>query len=311
MSAFGRFLDPLLLERLSQLRLAARGVVEGGTAGVHRSPVRGASVEFRQHRIYSPGDEPRRIDWRVLGRTDRPFVKQYDAETNLRCLLLLDASGSMAYAGHGESKFDHAARLLASLAYLLLSNSESVGLCVVGETGDWLAPRGGTQQLSRILESLERAAPAGPSAVAPALHRAAGRLGRRSLVVVASDCMEQVDAFRGGLAHLRHDRHEVLLFRVLDRDEIEFPFRHWSRFRDLEGGGPRVCDPAIIRREYLKNFRSHAAALGQAARALGVESHNFITHVPLHRSLLQFLQKREATAAARQDRHDRDAAEGA
>src|SRR5665213_2457300 len=125
MSFVTRYLEPSLVERLNHLQLSARSVVEGSITGQHRSPVKGASVEFRQHRVYSPGDEPRRLDWRVLARTDRPYIKEYDEETNLRCVLMLDCSGSMAYAGAGESKFEYGAKMVASLAYLMLGQTES------------------------------------------------------------------------------------------------------------------------------------------------------------------------------------------
>src|SRR5688572_3398752 len=162
-----RYLEPALVERLNHLQVSARSVVEGAISGAHRSPVKGASVEFRQHRFYAPGDEPRRLDWRVLGRTDRPYIKEYDEETNLRCVLMVDESGSMAYgneagaasAGAGGasgaasagvsagSKFDYAAKLAASLAYLMLGQTESVGLSLFGDRLEqWLAPKAGTAQ---------------------------------------------------------------------------------------------------------------------------------------------------------------------
>src|SRR3954452_10693374 len=139
MTFVSRYLEPALIERLNHLQLSARQVVEGSISGLHRSPVKGASVEFRQHRFYTPGDEPRRLDWRVLARTDRPFVKEYDEETNLRCVMVLDRSGSMSYAGAGRSsKFDYAARIVASLAYLMLGQTESVGFALAGRRlEDW------------------------------------------------------------------------------------------------------------------------------------------------------------------------------
>src|SRR5438874_13488126 len=143
MTLVSRYLEPNLIERLNQLQLSARRVVEGSIAGLHRSPVKGASVEFRQHRPYAPGDEPRRLDWRVLARTDRPYIKEYDEETNLRCAILLDSSGSMAYAGQSgdSSKFEYASKLAAALAYLMLAQTESVGLGVFGRRIEsWLAP---------------------------------------------------------------------------------------------------------------------------------------------------------------------------
>src|SRR2546421_8144752 len=166
------------------MQLSARSVVQGGTMGPHRSPVKGASVEFRQHRFYVPGDEPRRLDWRVLGRTDRPYVKEYDEETNLRSVLMLDASGSMNYRGELGSKFDYATKLLASFAYLMLGQSESVGVTICShERDDWLAPHGGPTQLSRVVDALERSAPVGATGLPRAMHEVAERLERRGVGV--------------------------------------------------------------------------------------------------------------------------------
>src|SRR5688500_8506359 len=144
MNLVSRYLDPALIQRLNALQLSARRVVEGQTIGQHRSPLKGASIEFRQHRAYVPGDEPRRLDWRVLGRTDRPYVKEYDEDTNLRCVLMLDCSGSMAYGGKHGTKFDYACKLAASLAYLMLGQTESVGLALFrGRVEQWLSPHAG------------------------------------------------------------------------------------------------------------------------------------------------------------------------
>ena len=194
MNLVSRYLEPGLVERLNQLQLSARSVVEGSTIGLHRSPVKGASIEFRQHRFYVPGDEPCRLDWRVLGRTDRPYIKEYDEETNLRALLMLDCSGSMAYGGKAGSKFDFAARFAAALAYLMLGQTESVGLALMSrKVSEWLAPHGGPTQLSRVIDILERAAPTGPATLGNALHECADRLDRRALVIVLSDLHVPVD----------------------------------------------------------------------------------------------------------------------
>lgn len=292
-SLVSRYLDPALIERLNHLQLSARNVVEGATTGVHRSPVRGASIEFRQHRFYVPGDEPRRLDWRLLARTDRPYIREYDEETNLRCVLMLDCSGSMAYAGAGSSKFDYAARVVASLAYLMLGQTETVGLATVSADLDqWIAPRAGTPQLSRLIDCLERAAPRGPSALPQAMHAIADRLDRRALIVIISDFFVPVPPLRQGLAHLRHDRHEVVALQVIDRDEEDFPFRNWSRFRGLEGEAPEVAEPAIVRKTYLANFRRHADALRAACSTLQAELHRFHTDQPLVDSLTAFLNRR-------------------
>src|SRR3954469_9037659 len=179
----GRFLEPALVERLNQLQLTARSVVEGSTVGLHRSPLKGASVEFRQHRFYVPGDEPRRLDWRVLGRTDRMYVREYEEETNLRALIMLDCSGSMAYGKRFGTKFDYARRIVAALAYLMLGQTECVGLATFGRRGEhWLATPAPTKQPSRVIDLLERPAPPqAASSPQAAMHDVADRLGRRGL----------------------------------------------------------------------------------------------------------------------------------
>jgi uncharacterized protein (DUF58 family) len=301
MSFVSRYLEPNLIERLNHLQLSARSVVEGSIVGAHRSPVKGASVEFRQHRFYAPGDEPRRLDWRVLGRTDRPYIKEYDEETNLRCALMLDCSGSMAYAGQprgarrpaAEQKFEYAAKIVASLAYLMLGQTESVGLALFSaKLETWLAPRAGTGQLSHVIDALERAAPRGESRLGHAMNDVAERLGRRSLVIAVSDCFNPTARLREGLARLRHDRHETIVLQVLDRDEVDFPFRKWSRFRGLEGERARLVEPALVRKVYLDNFRRHRQELAETCRAIGAEFYSFVTDKPLIDSVTQFLHRR-------------------
>ena len=304
MSFVTRYLEPALVERLNHLQVSARSVVEGSITGAHRSPLKGASVEFRQHRFYAPGDEPRRLDWRVLGRTDRPYIKEYDEETNLRCALMLDESGSMAYGGRTGggagategvatgSKFDYGAKLVASLAYLMLGQTESVGLALFGErVREWLAPRSGTPQLSRVIDLLERAAPTGASDPGRAMQDVADRLGRRSLAIVVSDFYSPVPRLREGLARLRHDRHETLLLQVAHGDEVEFPFRRWTRFRGLEGERARLLEPAMVRKTYLDNFRRHRRELEETARAAGAQFYSFTTDKPLIDSITHFLRR--------------------
>ena len=294
MSLVSRYLDPPLLERLHSLQLSARSVVEGTTTGQHRSPVRGASVEFRQHRAYALGDEPRRLDWRVLARTDRPFVREYDEETNLRCTILLDRSGSMAYRGAGRPrKFDYAAKFVASLAYLMLKQTESAGLATFGARLEtWLPPAAGTPQLARVIDALERTTPAGASDPPAAMSELAERLGRRALVLIVSDFFADVAQVRRSLARLRHGRHEAIAVRILDDDEVEFPFTHWLRLRGLEGEGARLCEPALMRQRYLAAFNAHADALHAACRGAGVEFHTFQTGKPLAETLVGFLRHR-------------------
>jgi uncharacterized protein (DUF58 family) len=297
MSVISRYLEPALVERLNHLQLSARSVVEGSTIGSHKSPVKGASIEFRQHRPYVRGDEIRRLDWRVLGRTDRPYIKEYDEETNLRCVLMLDCSGSMAY-GEGSkwgSKFDYAARLVVSLAYLMLGQTESVGLCLFqNKIVNWLAPHTGTGQLSRVVEGIEKVTPKGESALSSALHKTADRLERRALIILISDLLVPSAQFKEGLAHLRHDRHEVIALRVLDRDEIDFPFRNWTRFKGLESERPNLCEPSLVRKTYTENQKRHAKELEEACRTLRAELQTFVTDKSLTDSLPAFLHHRLA-----------------
>ncbi len=295
------------MQRLNQLALAGRRVVEGATSGMHRSPVKGASVEFQQHRAYAPGDEPRRLDWRLLARTDRTYVRQYNEETNLRALILLDCSGSMEYAGMQrskraasslrESKFEYAAKLAASLAYLMLSQTESVGFAGAGEHAvRWIAPHSGTTQMARIIDALERSTPAGDADLQHRIHEIVGHLGRRSQVVIISDFFSPVRLLREALAHLRHRKHETIALRVLDRDELEFPFSNWTQFRGLEGETARLCEPAVMRRVYLDAFARHRRELEQSCRSAGVELHTLITDRPMVDSLVAVLKHRQAMA---------------
>ena len=293
MNLVNRYLEPAMIQRLNQLQLSARRVVEGTTTGTHRSSLKGSSVEFRQHRSYAPGDEPKRLDWRVLGRTDRKYVKEYDEETNLRCVLMLDTSGSMAYGRLPDNKFDYACRAAASLSYLMLAQTESVGMGTTGgKISRWLAPQSGSNQLSQIVELLGRSGPYGPANIGACLHELAERLERRSLVIVLSDLFCQVGEFREALAHLIHNRHEVIVLRILHNDEVQFPFKNWTRFRGLEAEKSRLCEPAMVRRIYLDQFHEHQSELRQAAASLGVEYQTFYTRTDLINSLTEFLRRR-------------------
>ncbi|HEY1683906.1 MAG TPA: DUF58 domain-containing protein [Tepidisphaeraceae bacterium] len=293
MMVINRYLDPATIQRLNHLHLSARRVVEGATTGSHRSALKGSSVEFRQHRFYVRGDELRRLDWRVLGRTDRPYVKEYDEETNLRCTLVLDASGSMAYGQLPDNKFDYASRMVAALSYLMLAQTESVGLATTTEKiTQYLAPQDGSPQLSRIVSALQRTVPNGPANLSASLHELAERLGRRSLVILISDFFTPLDPLKTALAHLAHHRHEIIALRILHHDERHFPFSYWTRFRGLESEPSRLCEPAMVRQIYLQNFHHHQTQLSQLFAGLHIESQNFLTRSDLIESLTHFLHRR-------------------
>lgn len=289
MTPLQRYLEPELLKRLSTLTVSARTVAAGVTTGHHRSPVKGSSIEFRQHRFYTPGDEPRRIDWRVLARTDRPYVREYEQETNLRCLLMLDSSGSMGYGEGGENKLLYARRAVAAMSYVMLSQTESVGLATFGGASQYLPPQAGESQLARVLDLLDRTVSAGPAGVGGAFSAVANRLSRRTLVVVLSDLFSEVDRVARGLARLRHDKHEIALLRVLHRDEIEFPFARWARMVGMEGEGARVVEPAVARDQYLGRFAAHRKQLSDACHRLGVPVYEWVTDQELGESVTSFV----------------------
>lgn len=285
-----RYLDPATVEQLNGLRATARRSAAGSLAGGHRGPLRGASVEFRQHRPYAAGDDPRHLDWRVLARTDRPVVREFDEETNLRCLLVVDAGGSMAY----RDKRDHAARLAAALGYLLLSAGESVGVAVAGSAGlrHWAPPAAGSAHLSAVLDGLDRAAPE-PAATdwQAAAVGVAGRLGRRAVVVLVTDALSPVADLRAALARLRHGRHAVTLLRILHDDELTFPFTTWTRLRGLSGDGSHVCDPATARAAYLANAAAHRRDLAAACVAAAADLHEFTTDDPVVPAVSRMLSR--------------------
>jgi len=283
-------LDPTTLSRYGHLALVARQLVEGFLTGAHKSPYKGASVEFAEHRQYYPGDEIRHIDWRAVAKTDRYYVKEYEEETNLRAHLLVDASGSMAYGG----KFDHARRIAASLAYLMLHQRDAVGLALHDtRLRAMIKPRANAKHLLRILTTLESARAEGETALAPLWHQIAGQIKQRGLVIILSDCFGDAATLLKALQHLRHRRHEVVLLHVLAPEEITFPFTKLTQFRDLEvAGHHRLVDPRAIRRDYLANFERFLAELRNACARCQVDYHLFRTDEPVDRALGLYLSRR-------------------
>jgi uncharacterized protein (DUF58 family) len=292
-------LDPTALARFGRLELVARLVVEGVMAGLHKSPFKGVSVEFAEHRQYGPGDEIRHIDWRAFGKTDRYFVKEYEEETNLKAYLVVDSSGSMAYAGRTASKFEHARRLAASLAYLMISQRDAVGLVTFDDAPRALIPpRAAPGHFAVLCKALEEARTGGEAPLGGILHALAGRVKRRGLVVVLSDGFGDLDDLTAALRHLRHRHHEVLFLHVLAPEEEEFPFRRPARFRDLERPGrqPRV-DPSALRAAYLERFRAFCEGLKERARGMDVDYHRASTAEPVEICLLNYLAARARRGA--------------
>ena len=254
---------------LQNLQLFARTVVEGFTTGQHASPHKGFSVEFRQHRPYVQGDEIRRLDWKVFGRSDRFYIREYDEETNLRATIVLDASGSMGYRGQkGVMKFDYARKLAASLAYLLMSQQDAVGLITFdSKVRDVIPCRTKITHLHLMLETLVKTEPGQDTSLAPVIESLAQRLKRRGLVILISDFFDDPAALLRSIGVLRKKGHEIIALQLWDRDEIDFPFGNWARFENLEDDEEfLLLDPATIRQRYIEVQKAFAEQLKDGFR---------------------------------------------
>ena len=291
--------DPTELRKYGGLTLVAKGVVEGFLTGIHRSPFKGFSVEFAEHRQYVPGDEIRHIDWRAFGKTDRYYVKEYEEETNLKAYLIVDASGSMAFRGakKAPSKFEYARQVAASLAYLMLHQADAVGLITHDtKVRALIAPKANPKHLLQLLRTLEVTVPGGDTSTAAAWDElAAHHLKRRGLVIILSDFLDDIDPMIRALQHLRHRNHEVMLFHVMAPEEMDFPYKRLTQFRHMElGGEKKVVDPRRLREDYLKNLAAFQTELRDRAGKLQVDYHLMRTDDPVANSLGIYLNRRMA-----------------
>ncbi len=287
-------LDPTALARFGRLELLARLVVEGVMAGLHKSPFKGFSVEFAEHRQYGPGDEIRHIDWRAFGKTDRYFVKEFEEETNLRAFLVVDSSGSMGFAGQTVSKLEHAKRMAASLAYLMIGQRDAVGLVTFDNLLRSMIPaRSAPSHFSVLSRQLEATQTGGEIALGGILHALAERIKRRGLVIILSDGFDDLDNLVSALRHLRHRHHEVLFFHILAPEEEEFPFRSPMQLRDLENHDRRLrVDPLALRAAYLERFHGFCQDLKERIRAMGADYHRASTAEAVEKTLLDYLSSR-------------------
>jgi uncharacterized protein (DUF58 family) len=292
-------LDPAVLDRLEGLALVARTVVEGFMSGHHRSPQRGSSVEFAQHRQYVPGDELRALDWKIFARSDRLVVKEFVAETNFSCHLLVDASESMAFGSLAWTKFDYARWCAAALAHLVIRQRDAAGLVLFDEdVRDKVAPRTGLAQENDMLRSLEQATPRGATGVGSVLHWIGGRLRRRGIVAIFSDFFDDEERLIAGMRRLAHGGHEPILFQVLDPQELEFDYTGLIRLEGLEGAGRLLVDPNAIRHAYKEELAKHVERLARAARELSCDFVPLVTSAPLDVTLSTYLARRAARARA-------------
>jgi uncharacterized protein (DUF58 family) len=289
-----RFLDPTVIARLGSMELKARTVVEGFLSGLHRSPYKGFSVEFAEYRQYLPGDDLSTLDWKVYARTDRHYVKKFEEETNLDCHVLLDISASMAYRGGAPmSKVEYGSVLAASLAYLMNRQRDATGLIEFDDRIRGRLPASARPgHLHAILLALEKVAPGTKSDVGRPLHQLADALGKRSLVVLISDLLDDPDNIVRGLKHLRFRGTDVIVFQVLDPHEIQFPFRGAARFTDVESDDVVTADPDRVRESYLEAMASLRARYEKELRGAGIDFLSLDTSKPLDFALLAYLDTR-------------------
>lgn len=289
-----RYLDPQALGRLKNLSMAARRVVEGFYAGMHKSPHRGFSIEFAEHREYTPGVDPRHIDWRVFGRRDKLYVKQYEEETSLRCYLLVDQSASMGYKSQAAmSKLEYASFLAASLSYLMALQHDAVGL-ITFDTAvrRRVSSRQGPGHLRLLMESLEQTRAGGETKLSDVFHQLAESIARRALVVILSDLFDDPERLVSALKHFRHKKHEVIVLHTLDPAEISFPFDDASQIEDLETGRLITGDPRAFRKAYLDEFDLFTTTLRAGCEASQIDYELAETSQPFDLFLGRYLAKR-------------------
>lgn len=288
-------IDPACLMRIKSLELRAKTVVEGTWKGLHRSPYHGFSVEFTEYREYTPGDDPRHIDWKLAARSNQHYIKRFEEETNLCCHMLLDLSSSMQFQSLGYSKSDYARTLVATFAYFLTQQRDASGLIIFDEQVDTVIPARFTRgQLRRILVELERPTQGSHTNLVSPLKHAVETIKRRGLVVLISDLMTPLDELSTHLGYLRAQGHEVALFQILDPAEIHLNFQETAIFEDLETGERIALDPRQARENYQRQFNEHQAELQSLCRKQGVHYHQLTTDTPLELGLSEFLTDRAA-----------------
>ncbi len=287
------FVDPVVLAQLSAIPLVARKAMLGNVSGRHSSPHRGASVEFAEYRKYVPGDDLRRLDWRTYGRSDRFYVKEFEADTNLRMVLVVDTSGSMAMPSIGGTKFQYAQRVAAALAYLAIGQGDAVGLtCVAQGIVQQIPPRRNPAHLSTIFDQIEAAKPQGETGLPEVLHEISETVRQRALVIILSDLFVEPPILRDCFEHLRFRKHDVAAFHLLDPEEINFNFQRPTRFIDLEGGPSLFADPVEIADRYQQAMQTYLTELRKVMLETGVDYRRVILDQTYEKTTRDFLVDR-------------------
>jgi uncharacterized protein (DUF58 family) len=288
-----RFLRPEEISRISRLEVRARQIVEGFLSGLHRSPYYGQSVEFAQHREYVPGDDFRRIDWKVWSKTDKYYIKQYEEETNLRTLLLVDVSESMSFGSGSMTKYDYACTVAAALAYLLLRQQDAVGLVTFDSQIRSRVPiRSRQSHLHTVIQSLQGGKPTSKTSIDKLLNQVAEEQSLRGMIVLISDLFVDPASLDRGLSLLRHRGHDVMVFHILDNEELDFNFSGTTKFEGLEETGDILCDPRALREGYLAAMKGFLEKIRrQCARQL-IDYQTIRTSEHLDAALAHYLNHR-------------------
>jgi uncharacterized protein (DUF58 family) len=301
-STLSKYVDPKVFNRIDRLELAATQVVEGFMAGQHRSPYHGFSVEFAQHREYTMGDDPRHLDWKIYAKAGRYFIKQYEVETNFVAHILHDASESMLYGSSKAqfNKLEYCNYLTAAMSYLVVSQTDSVGVGIFNDgLQTFIEPKQSRAHIHRICHELEAVKPAKKTDVGDIMHQFADRISRRGIVVLVSDLLDKPEKILQGLNHLRFARHEVLVFHVMDPYELDFPFDGQVKFEGLEGYDPILCQPRMLRKQYLEALNKHVLAVKTACERNKVDYALINTAQPLEIALQTFLHSRALRRVSR------------
>lgn len=295
MALQSKYFVPERFGKFANLQLLARSVVEGFLSGLHRSPFRGFSVEFAEYREYVPGDDLRHFDWKVFARSDKRYIKQYEEETNLTCHILLDASGSMAYGSTQVTKFEYGCFLAAALTYLMVRQRDRVGVVIFdSQIRQRMAPGSSPAHMRNVMDVLERLEPSGRTGVAPALHSAAESLKRRGLVVVISDLIDDPASVMNALRHFRHDKHEVIIFDLVDPAELELPFDGLVEFEDMETQDRLLVEPVAVRDDYRSRVKSFFDNYRRECLSAKIDYELVTTALPFEFMLSAYLARRAA-----------------
>ena len=289
-----KYLEPEMVARLSNMSLRARLVVEGYIIGQHKSPFHGFSVEFAEHRSYGPGDEIRHVDWKLYGKTDRYYVKQYEEETNLRAYILLDTSRSMEYASNKISKLDYGNYLSAALAYLMINKQDGVGLTLFdNQIQKFIPPRSKPSHINTILTHLDTIGTGKDTDVGIVLHEMAERIKKRGLVILISDLFDEPENIIKGLKHFRHNKQEIIVFHIMDRQELDFNFTNRTKFKDMETDEQITTEPWKIRKIYQESIQLYQDELRLRCREKKIDYVPLFTDQNLDLALNEFLKKRQ------------------